>query len=1480
MKTQISRDSFRREARYSGVFQQMGRMLTDADWNELSTIDRERLADALYDLVGSGTPRGRGIVRSETIGSETVYSLRWGHVYVDGIGAQVRPDPDATLDDPAGAALELAHQADFPLAPLPPGDHRLYLDVWDRTVVALEDPDLLDPGLNGADTCTRTQTMAQVKWCETDVEPEDAATNPSIGQALLTLEVRQGSTEPDPCDPCSDELALQDETANSLFRVEIHDVLYDAAGAPEQMTLKWSRENGAEQYAIDALPTGFSGNDWAFEFFHGPTEQLASEKHLGIHLAPGFAAVRGELSDGYSDPVPAGYSLVRRWDGFCTLVKVGGSWTLAGGPNSGADRGVAISTASAATAHGHLGEGATIVLQLENLVLTLELADHPLLAGDFWWAVVRSAVHGPGDALDMSSLPEGVRHHYMWLGDVIGEVFTPADTAQCKRLEFSPLTDLRAGDVCYDNTACDLAQVDTVQDAIDYLCQERDLRHHNRHLHGWGIVCGLILECGPDTIPAEDLGDEIEGELLAPRRQLRLTDGYALDCMGNDLVVKTEKLPGQEPGYVLDLIAAIEERDTGENDPLLIEGSGTVCLQLDGVTDGVPDIGITPYTEEAFSVASLLDGTLWMDFYQDCLVDLIEAVTGELQFLNADELAEADAESDAEVSLQRRKYTSLLNLGIQLINPGNGAYVHLSYREHLILRDFYLQLRALLQSSTFCALFQDDNFPDYPFEDRSATTFFGKNLHTRCKLHPDGRTLYTYGGTDNRINVYDTSDGELVEVVEMPSTEGAEVVALAFSPKGDLLYAAAHLRGLDSLLGSARIDGPDHKWDGMTVLCDLLITEMEVAAKDPELVYAIGRGQGLFYLRPQVLADANEKPRPEPIYAFNAFGHLRIDGDLAFATSLADETLDPDRYDQVVALQLALNEDAGDNQDPTFSRDLRDRRGNPVSGADDIALRPASLDRPLLYVVVDGQGESADKLLLSYAFGAEGFGDGPSTELAIEDTRVALEYHASDDHLLLGLEDGYRLQRVLAGGASTAILRIPVQIQPLDLAIDDESGRVYVLNYLSNSITALPATELSVSDGYLNDLADYRIAILEAFYSLLGGVLQYLKDCFCHHLLVKCPECGENEPIYLGVVEIRNNAVYKICNFDKRKYVKSFPTLDYWLSVIPVMPLIRETVTRFCCTLLPDYLGKYQDRLIQPPKESSGNQLATENRLKGKSTRRGTRAYKSTDFDAILREQGKSAQLLGGLALDGAIGFADTQRTGSAGLKKQALLGASVPDARQELRKNRIEVAEVIQYDPDQATDNVAKYAGTPQRIKPGTRVTLVEKDGKVLYYSIADKPPAAVDIGASRTELDALEKKRDKVAKEVAAIETRVAELTTLREEEETRLGALEARREAVKATLAAMDANLAVMDADLQRMDTLRQELHLGIARDRPVSDLTEVDPDLDRLLREKGIRTLAELAATRPDSLADSTDMDRDDADKLVAAAKQQIKQAKDR
>ena len=135
-----------------------------------------------------------------------------------------------------------------------------------------------------------------------------------------------------------------------------------------------------------------------------------------------------------------------------------------------------------------------------------------------------------------------------------------------------------------------------------------------------------------------------------------------------------------------------------------------------------------------------------------------------------------------------------------------------------------------------------------------------------------------------------------------------------------------------------------------------------------------------------------------------------------------------------------------------------------------------------------------------------------------------------------------------------------------------------MLNLVSNSLSAIDI-ELVMGDSFdLAPLVEYRRAAVEAFVDLVGGFAQYLKDCICDHFLVRCPPRLQNKDLDLAAVSIRGGSVYKVCNFSRRRYVKSFPTVGYWLSLVPVLPALRELLGQACCALLPDITANYSTR--------------------------------------------------------------------------------------------------------------------------------------------------------------------------------------------------------------------------------------------------------------------------------------------------------------
>ena len=94
----------------------------------------------------------------------------------------------------------------------------------------------------------------------------------------------------------------------------------------------------------------------------------------------------------------------------------------------------------------------------------------------------------------------------------------------------------------------------------------------------------------------------------------------------------------------------------------------------------------------------------------------------------------------------------------------------------------------------------------------------------------------------------------------------------------------------------------------------------------------------------------------------------------------------------------------------------------------------------------------------------------------------------------------------------------------------------------------------------------YSTRIRRPIYDLVGLIVQYLIDCICQTLLPKCPPPPCNDKLILACVTVKNNEILRICNFSCRDHAGAFPTVSYWLSIIPVIPLLKELIAKFCCS--------------------------------------------------------------------------------------------------------------------------------------------------------------------------------------------------------------------------------------------------------------------------------------------------------------------------
>ncbi|MEL7045193.1 MAG: DUF6519 domain-containing protein [Pseudomonadota bacterium] len=334
MKGDFTRFSYDPQQRYSRVLKQQGRVDLDADWNEAIEIFTQLERSEARDVIGpSGVPEASNGYRViVTPGGELAVTR--GRIYVHGIQCSNELDPHVA--DPE-APLLLNDQEDLPgyELPLDDGVYLAYVDVWERHITYIEDPDIREVALGGPDTTTRTRTLCQVKLeplnadgplSNFECQPYPAL--PNTGRLAA-----RSAVDDEPETPCvvpagGGYRGLE----NRLYRVEIHDDGRDEdgnlVGTP---TFKWSRDNGS--VVLPVAEGGIDGDDVTLTRF-GPddvltvqvgnwVEVLGDETELfGRHGALGQIEPNGidradreiTLSEDVSVHGGESHLKVRRWD--------------------------------------------------------------------------------------------------------------------------------------------------------------------------------------------------------------------------------------------------------------------------------------------------------------------------------------------------------------------------------------------------------------------------------------------------------------------------------------------------------------------------------------------------------------------------------------------------------------------------------------------------------------------------------------------------------------------------------------------------------------------------------------------------------------------------------------------------------------------------------------------------------------------------------------------------------------------------------------------------------------------------------------------------------------------------------------------------------------------------------------------------------------------------------------------------------------
>jgi hypothetical protein len=423
MAADITRSTFHPEKHYSSVRKQQGRVDLDADWNEQNDIQAHRFHAEVLDVIGaSGVPQGNSGFSIQVANNNLVIGT--GRFYVDGILCE-NEQPVA-----------ITAQPDLPKFTLPAaqGSYFAHLHVWQRDIIALQDPAIREVALGGPDTCTRTKTVWQVALipavpvstnailtCSSATDAWTKLIGPSTGQ--LAARSQPDPTSTDPC--LVPSRAGYRRLENQLYRVEIHD----DSNAPNGSTFKWSRDNGSvvtRLLSISGLDFTVSstGPDTVLGFADGQWVELTDDTHE-LNGIPGtlvrLVKVAGQTLT--IDPASATGSvnaadfpsnpLLRRWDSAGRIAVSTASWT-------------------------DLEDG----VQVQFSAGTLRTGDYWLipartLTGDVEWP--RDTANNP-----VGQTPKGISHHYCRLAIVQFDGQNWHLISDC-RPSFPPLTTISTG---------------------------------------------------------------------------------------------------------------------------------------------------------------------------------------------------------------------------------------------------------------------------------------------------------------------------------------------------------------------------------------------------------------------------------------------------------------------------------------------------------------------------------------------------------------------------------------------------------------------------------------------------------------------------------------------------------------------------------------------------------------------------------------------------------------------------------------------------------------------------------------------------------------------------------------------------------------------------------------------------------------------------------------------------------------------------
>ncbi len=514
----ISRAAFDPRKHYDGVLMQQGRVLTDDDWNENERIEHEERRRSRVEIIGAfgSQDKGFGIEFPIVDANGFIdFNICPGTIHLGGLRLDL--ERNELFRSQKDWLQQYADQDQTPVI-LAPGAERfdlVYLETWQQPVSAVEDTELIEVALGGADTTTRIRNMRRVKILK-NVGTNDCSTafqvlkqreqrgtineeHEIIMDARLKVScVPAGLPQQDLCSPSviggylgaenqtiriqlvdSGHLTWGFDNAAPLYRVQVTLDPNPPSGNPAQLVVVKMLTEPKDQYhwplagqIVEILP-------WGAALSNG--EKVAEHTGHLSRVKSSYNPDTGELI--LETPLAGNFGKAWQQRKDAAHLVTPHPKACVSGPGSPVsqffymrvwNRGDDLTSNPAI----NFVPNQPVLLGTSGLQATISGSHRN--AGDYW--VISTRPETPDQILPWefakNRAPHGVRRFVGSLAIIRwfhnGTVIKGKVLHDC-RPHFPPLNNITAGDVKFDNGTCGFAPIraTTVQEAIDNLCKRQ-----------------------------------------------------------------------------------------------------------------------------------------------------------------------------------------------------------------------------------------------------------------------------------------------------------------------------------------------------------------------------------------------------------------------------------------------------------------------------------------------------------------------------------------------------------------------------------------------------------------------------------------------------------------------------------------------------------------------------------------------------------------------------------------------------------------------------------------------------------------------------------------------------------------------------------------------------------------------------------------------------------------------------------------------